>query len=693
MFYTEMKRLLKHKTFLLLIGIFMLLSVLQNVMILNREDVKQLNNDLLTINDIDFSQYDSAWQQAEYLGYSEEGASRANLKQKYITNVDEQIENIQSRLNSVLFSSEENQTELKYQLEMYQSLKEYTPSIMNDVVFSDCSNNVVYWNFFYLFIGFFIIYLLIQQDKDSSLLPLYGSTVTSMKSIILSKIFVMILVLLSLFLFKTIIDMSTFLFCGLDLSEPIQHLYNYDVTSFTLSIGNYYLLLTGSMLITVFVILFLFICLYCLFQNTSISFVVIVVFMIIELLAYNYVSIASSFKIFKEINLWAVLVSTKLIDQLIYIVGNVVPQSCCLLGLFIAMVLLLFFADVYLYQNLFHKNTHIFRKFTLRSKHVSIYQWKDILISSKGLLIVFGILIYCVVNVSNYTVIKSTSEASYEAFVQQYYGEINDDLIQKIKEDKLEILIANNRSDELVQKINDGEELSEEEAKELSELEMLRSHKDDIQRIEDEVNALNEVGSQYFSDNSSLELLVEKRNETGSLLKWLLVFIPIIVIVFSTMVPFYQTKISSLFFSTYVGERKYLMKQWIHFFIVGMILMLIVYGSHMYKITTNYAYTFVDMPINQALGISSNIHLLTWFILSCVNKLLVLSIVISGSMYLSRKMGMIAGIVTMSSILFVLLLCPIGLAMILRYDYLNHLLWYVVICGMILFGDVLLLIQ
>lgn len=671
----------------------MLLSVLQNVMILNREDVKQLNNDLLTINDIDFSQYDSAWQQAEYLGYSEEGASRANLKQKYITNVDEQIENIQSRLNSVLFSSEENQTELKYQLEMYQSLKEYTPSIMNDVVFSDCSNNVVYWNFFYLFIGFFIIYLLIQQDKDSSLLPLYGSTVTSMKSIILSKIFVMILVLLSLFLFKTIIDMSTFLFCGLDLSEPIQHLYNYDVTSFTLSIGNYYLLLTGSMLITVFVILFLFICLYCLFQNTSISFVVIVVFMIIELLAYNYVSIASSFKIFKEINLWAVLVSTKLIDQLIYIVGNVVPQSCCLLGLFIAMVLLLFFADVYLYQNLFHKNTHIFRKFTLRSKHVSIYQWKDILISSKGLLIVFGILIYCVVNVSNYTVIKSTSEASYEAFVQQYYGEINDDLIQKIKEDKLEILIANNRSDELVQKINDGEELSEEEAKELSELEMLRSHKDDIQRIEDEVNALNEVGSQYFSDNSSLELLVEKRNETGSLLKWLLVFIPIIVIVFSTMVPFYQTKISSLFFSTYVGERKYLMKQWIHFFIVGMILMLIVYGSHMYKITTNYAYTFVDMPINQALGISSNIHLLTWFILSCVNKLLVLSIVISGSMYLSRKMGMIAGIVTMSSILFVLLLCPIGLAMILRYDYLNHLLWYVVICGMILFGDVLLLIQ
>ena len=132
----------------------MLLSVLQNVMILNREDVKQLNNDLLTINDIDFSQYDSAWQQAEYLGYSEEGASRANLNQKYITNVDEQIENIQSRLNSVLFSSEENQTELKYQLEMYQSLKEYTPSIMNDVVFSDCSNNVVYWNFFYLFIAF-----------------------------------------------------------------------------------------------------------------------------------------------------------------------------------------------------------------------------------------------------------------------------------------------------------------------------------------------------------------------------------------------------------------------------------------------------------------------------------------------------------------------------------------------------------
>ena len=108
---------------------------------------------------------------------------------------------------------------------------------------------------------------------------------------------------------------------------------------------------------------------------------------------------------------------------------------------------------------------------------------------------------------------------------------------------------------------------------------------------------------------------MDKKNETGSILKWLFIFAPVIVIVFSTMSPFYQTNTSNLFFSTSIGEKKYLMKQWLHFFILGIVLMMIVYGSHFYKITSNYPYTIVNMPINQALGVYSTIHLITWFIL------------------------------------------------------------------------------
>ncbi len=690
MLYAELKKLSKHKTFLLFIGIFLLVSVIQSIVILNQEDIKQLNNDLLTINEVDFSQYESAWQQAEYLGYSEQGASRANLKQKYHTNIDEQIENIKSKLNSVLFSSEENQTRLKCQLKMYESLKDHEPHIMNDIVFSTCSKYASYWNFFYLFIGFFIIYLLIQQDKDSSLLSLYGSTSTSMKSIILTKLFVLFGVLLSLIIFKTCIDLITFHIVGVDLSAPIQHLYNYDVSSFTVSICNYYLILTGMMFLGVLVILLLFICLYCFLQNTSIAFIFIIVFMIIELLAYNYISIASSLKVFKEINLWAILINTKLTDELVYMFGHVFPQFYGLIVLFGIVSLTLFILDKNLYQRLFHKKSQRFRKLTIRSKHVSIYQWKEILIHSKGLLIVLGVLIYCVVNVTNYTVVKSASESNYESFVQQYYGEIDDTLIQRIKEDKLQIVDACNQSDAYIQKIMNGEELSEEEAQELSNLEGLRSHKDDIQRIEDEVNALQEAGAEYYSDNSTLELLVDKKNETGSILKWLLIFVTIIVIVFSTMCPFYQTKTSNLFFSTNIGGKKYVMKQWMHFFMIGIILTLIVYGSHFYKITSNYPYTVVNMPINQALGVYSTIHLITWFLLSCFNQLLVLSIVISISMFLSRKMGMISGSITMIGILLILIFSPIGFSTILRYDFLNHLLIYVLVCDFILFGNVLL---
>ncbi len=671
----------------------MLLSVIQSFVILNQEDVKQFNQDLLTINEVDFSQYENAWQQAEYLGYSEEGAIRASFQQTYITNINEQIENIQSKLNSVLFSSEENQTKLNYQLKMYESLKEQVPHLMNDIVFSTTINFACYWNFFYLFIGVFIIYLLIQQDIDSSLLPLYGSTATSMKSMILTKLFILVMGLLFLFLFQTSVNMVTFYLSGIDLTAPIQHLYGYEITSFTLPIWKYYLFLTGMMFLDVVGILLLFVCVYCFLQNTSIAFLSLIIFMIVELLAYNYISIASSFKILKVINLWTVLVNTRLTDELIFISGNVFPQFYGLFILLGIVTLFLLVLGTNSYQKLSHKKSQSFRKLTIRRKHVSVYQWKEILIHSKGLLIILGILIYCVVNVSNYTVIKSASESSYESFVQQYYGEIDDTLIQKIKEDKLQILDASNQSDAYMQRIINGEELSEEESQEFIQLETLRSHKDDIQRIEDEVNALKESGAQYYSDNSALELLVDKKNEMGSLLKWLLIFVPVIIIIFSTMCPFYQTNTANLFFSTSIGEKKYLWKQRIHFFIIGVVLMIIVYGSHFYKITSNYPYTIVNMSVNQALGVYSTIHLVTWFLLFCLNQLIVLSIVISGSMFLSRKMGMISGIITMLGILMILILCPIGLSTLLRYDFLNHLLWYVLLCDVILFGDVLLIVK
>lgn len=52
-------------------------------------------------------------------------------------------------------------------------------------------------------------------------------------------------------------------------------------------------------------------------------------------------------------------------------------------------------------------------------------------------------------------------------------------------------------------------------------------------------------------------------------------------------------------------------------------------------------------------------------------------------------MGVISGIITMIVILMILVLSPIGFSAILRYDYLNHLLRYVLISDGILFGNVL----
>lgn len=687
MIRAEFYRLFKNKSFILIILSFFIVSFAQCLYVSTQEDVRNLSNDISILNTTDFSTSVDSYTQAKLYGISEPGAFRADLKQRYTTTYTDLLKNTEDKMQSVLFSSKASQKELQKQKEVCQTLLTKPFVYMNDILFTQYSSLNKYWNFIYVLIGLYCIYILIQQDIDSSLFPLFSSCWTSFQSLFLSKIIMILLCLTSLYLCKTSIDLMFFHINGIDLSAPIQQLYTYDFSSFTLPIGTYYVVFSSIGWISALVVLAGYTYFYAFTKSSSLAFFISTIFMLIELLLQRFVSIASVLRIFKEWNLYTLMSMEQLSDSTSYFLGNVIPHIYLIAIVCGALVIVLFGLSIYFFQYAKLKKAVVDKRICLGSSFFSAYQWKEILLQRKAIFIVLAVFAYCFYDASHYKVVKSNQEASYETFVQQYYGPIDDALLQKIQSDKQNILKASQRSDELVNKMIQNEGiLTDEEAQELSSLESTRIHKDDIERVEAEVDALHEIDVEYFVDNTSLEYLVEKKNPIGSLLHFLLVAIPLICIIFSTMSKYYQEDAYRYIDCTKTGKVKYLVHQWLHFFIIGILLSCIVYGLFYYKITKYYPYTFTNQTMNQALGITSTIHMYTWICLSICNYILVISLLISLAMTLSQKLGVIYGIGITTSFLLLSCAIPNGLFMVLRYDFLNHVFQYCITITCIALG-------
>ena len=184
----ELTRLFKNRSLILLIITFFCLSIFQCIYVSSDEDVRSLSNDIPVLETTDFSQSDDIYSYAKALGLSEAAAFRGGTKEKYTTEYTELLQNTNDKLDSVLFSSERNQMELKKQKDILEDLLSEPFIFMNDILFTQYTSFNIYWSFIYLFIGLYCTYLLIQQDTDSALFTLFNSCSTSSRSLLLSKI-------------------------------------------------------------------------------------------------------------------------------------------------------------------------------------------------------------------------------------------------------------------------------------------------------------------------------------------------------------------------------------------------------------------------------------------------------------------------------------------------------------------------
>ena len=679
MILAECKRILKQKSFLWTIVLFLGGTLLGNTYILNRKDVQALSKDLPILNTVELEGKEHPWQIVQNAGGSEVAVERASFIAKYKSQYEASLKEVEQKQGSFLFDTEESHILLEKNKDVYNKILSEDLTVYNDLLLKYQTQFAMIRNFLLLGIGFLLVHILIQQDKESGLLPLYGSTVTTTTKLILSKLTVILMTFGILFLGTSILDLITLKIGGLNLNAPIQQLYQISYTSFTCSIGQYSILQNSFMFLGILTTLLFFTTIYCFTDSSSISFAILAIFMAAEILAANFISIASSLHILKEINLWSALTEQTFPDSLSIFFHQAIPEAYWLPIVFLLFGIVLFILTVLFYRRAFRSKAPSVRSLPLRSRFTCLYQIRELLFSGKGIFILGAVLLYSFVSVANYTATRPKDEVAYEQFATQYYGPINDELLSRIQKDKKRIADAAARIDEVFLTDDPNFVLTEELQQELEPIQEDAANRNNIERLDAEVSSLQSIGAEYFSDNRTLELLVQKHNPSGTMILTLLAIIPLLVCVIDIMSPFYQSSMNRLVFSTVTGKKKYLWKEFLLFLAFGILLDILLNGSHFIKITNTYSFAFVNLPIRDALGVNSDIHLIPWFLLLCLNHIVVLSTFIVLAMKMSKKFGMIGGMAITILIVCALTISPIGLMTILRYDFLNHLLLYIIL--------------
>lgn len=662
MLVREFKNLLSHKAVCILLLLFPIGIICSNLYFYFSPNNAQLTKDISSYNTNTYSYGNDDLDERIY----------------YVSSYDSLQEDIDSnnqKLSSSLFSSDKNQAELTQQNEVLTKLSHTSIVVQNDYQISQQFNTRKYWSFILIAFAFYMIHILIQEEKESDVLPLYSTTITSKTNLFISKVLTIILTLLCLTIVKEIIDLFFIQMSSPSLSAPIQCIYDMSLKNVYISTLEFHIIMNIETLISVIFIISLSLIVLLLFNSSAISFSVIAILLSGEMIAESLISITSPLSFLKRFNIWTLLTETKFTDTVLYIFQTVIHEYYVVLLLCLFISILLLVVSLFLYQHSMKKQ--IAFSFPFKKASFFSYSLQEVLFQGRALLLILIISAWSIISIQQYTVVKSDNDIAYESFKKDYYGLIDDTLFQKIEEERELIQQAQLQYDSLINKLNTGETLSEEENEALFKASNQLVEKDYLNEMYDEIIALQDVGATYYSDTNALQLLVYKNNTMSFIIDCLLTIIPIIVIIASVLCPFYKNGLYKLVFSTKKGIKKYIRHEFLLFFMIGILLMLIVYGSHAYKILSNHSYYFSNISIRELLGVNFSINLIGWYILLTFNRILTLITIINVTMRLCKKHSLITTSVMMLLVVCMLLISPIGLQSLLRYDFLDNLFFYI----------------
>ena len=577
---------------------------------------------------------------------------------RYVETLNTRLETLRGQAGSILFA--ERTEEIEKEIAVIEVLLAEDPVFQDDHVIRTVLQSTNWFPFAYVLAGMVLVYTVVYEDHDNHMENMYRAAKTSEKKLAFAKLAVIAMTLCAFLLVQTGTALLAMVLAGCDLSAHIQTVTGYMQFNITWNILQYDLYLNVFKWLTVMVLVWLFVVLMEKSRNIGLTVIVFLIVMIVEYLADLFLSLSSPLAFLKSWNVYHILTY----DHPAAAIGMPYVQ----LGAVAVISVLCFLLALSCYNKQtklsFHKNEMKVRKYRL----ADLYWLREMLVTKKGILIMLAVMIYCCSDALRYEAVKTTQAKRYEFYAERYYGRIDNALLERVQNDISAMQEAQARAMELEGK----EGLSEAEEEEMFSCYALMEGLPYLTQIQTEIMNAEEAGADVFCDHTGMELLVNKNGSLSGYVRWLLVFLPVCIWLITVLSPVYQTGLWKMYYAARKGKRKFLKSHLVYFGVFGMLMYLIVFGFHAWKIFNHYDIGSLNQNLRSAMGIASPLPLYVFLILQAFLVFAVIVLFETAALYLSQRMNVIHASGCLILLVLTAVVMPYGISSLWKYDWPVH---------------------
>ncbi len=418
---------------------------------------------------------------------------------EYLATIDEQAESIG---NFAIMSDPKSfdYKNIKLAPEVYSDLKGVELKVQSSQGITNALTNIAPV-FFMLLLSVVFSVSLCSEDTSTSVIWLLKSTKKGRTHRVFAQVvlcFIFCFFVCAIFMLSSLITNNFVLGLG-DLSVPIQSVSTFYSSPLNVSVLEYVVIQFIFSLTSMFTVCLISIVFVSKIANEMLGYFSVIVFIVVEFLAFTFIQQNSYLNFFKYVNIFCAIMPHSFFSSLINLNFFNFPVSVILVFSisFLALILLLIFV---LYKHA-HKSRAITFKniFSLKLKHkysFSLFSHEayKILISNKAIYILAACLAFGVYNFVSYTSYYDEIDSIYKDYIEAIEGEINSETLQYIEDEQERYLKIDEALINAQEQFDSGK-ISEEELELVaSSIRMWDDYKVAFEMLKGEVNYLRTIG-------------------------------------------------------------------------------------------------------------------------------------------------------------------------------------------------------
>lgn len=567
------------------------------------------------------------------------------IKSSYIdTNresIKEEIKDNEKKLELDIYS-EAQRKDLKDKNSLLDKISKEKVYEVNQNTYTNLFNSRTVLFFIILVFSITLVYYLFVEDIDENLTGLFSSTKSSLNKLFLIKGAVFSIIIATFFLFEYLLEVVNIKFNF--------SIYNIEFLKDSFIFTRIFEFLLFEKIVAFLMIVFLVLLIvffYLLFRKLNFSIILTFVFILFEFISNKFIPLNSPLEAIKFVNIFSgisldIIKYKKLFFNLFIII-------------LIASILILFYLSKKIYKlNRPILNIEKTKGYKLKANGLFAQQLEEIFIHKKVIFILLLLVIYSVYSIFSFTISKSEKDITFEEVQNRYTGKIDDELMDKLKEDELTYKKGVERFKYLFNRLNESDDLSSEEHEELSSLSPLYYQYDSFLTVKSEIEEFHDEGIEYFLNDLGLDLLVGAKYSYSNLKLFIIACIALIVITISVVRDQFKNGINKLYYSTVGGRKKMDRNNLIILSLITITVILILYVSNFIKIFRYYPSIIKEISIEGILKSQWKISNYSLYLLMFINIYMLLLSIVKITYILTRNNSYMVVLSVMIGIMIVL---------------------------------------